>query len=206
MALAKAGFFIHNSNMIASVSGTIEHVSLDSVTIQVNGIGYRVYTLASVLGAVKIGDQVNFRTYLHVREDDMSLYGFQNPRELAFFKLLLQAPGIGPKTALNVMAIATVDTLIRAVSSGDVTLLTKVSGIGKKTAERIVVELKTKLEKEHPELSGKGPSVHSDVISALSSLGYSPIQAREVVRQLPEDLKDVEAGIRAALKILGSKK
>lgn len=192
--------------MIASVSGTIEHVSLDSVTIQVNGIGYRVYTLASVLGAVKIGDQVNFRTYLHVREDDMSLYGFQNPRELAFFKLLLQAPGIGPKTALNVMAIATVDTLIRAVSSGDVTLLTKVSGIGKKTAERIVVELKTKLEKEHPELSGKGPSVHSDVISALSSLGYSPIQAREVVRQLPEDLKDVEAGIRAALKILGSKK
>lgn len=192
--------------MIASLTGTIEHVSIDSVVIQVNGIGYRVYTLASVLGAVRVGEQVNFRTYLHVREDDMSLYGFQNPRELTFFKLLLQAPGIGPKTALNVMAIATVDTLIRAVASGDVTLLTKVSGIGKKTAERIVVELKTKLEKEHPELSGKGPSVHSDVISALSSLGYSPIQAREVVRQLPEELKDAEAGIRAALKILGSNK
>jgi len=192
--------------MIASLSGTVEHVSLDSVILQVNGIGYRIYTLSVVLGTLRVGEKTKLNTYMHVRENEISLYGFVESRELAFFKLLLQAPGIGPKTALNVMAIATVDTLIRAITGGDVTLLTKVSGIGKKIAERIVVELKTRLEKEHPELSGKGSSVHADVISALSGLGYSPIQAREVARQLPEDIKDTEAGIRAALKMLGKSK
>jgi Holliday junction DNA helicase RuvA len=192
-------------NMITSLSGTIEHVSLDSVVLQVNGIGYRVFTLSVVLGTLRVGEKTKLNTYMHVRENEISLYGFVEPRELAFFKLLLQAPGIGPKTALNVMAIATVDTLIRAITGGDVTLLTKVSGIGKKIAERIVVELRTRLEKEHPELTGKGSSVHADVISALSGLGYSPVQAREVARQLPEDIQDTETGIRAALKILGGK-
>jgi len=193
-------------DMIASLSGIVEHVGLDSVILQLNGIGYRVFGPPAMLAGAKTGEKVTYHTYLHVREDELSLYGFNDRRELSFFKLLLQAPGIGPKTALNVMAVANVNTLIKAIVSGDVTLLTQVSGIGKKTAERIVVELKNKLEKDHPELTGQSSSVHADVISALTSLGYNPVQAREVARQLPEDIKDVEEGIRSALKLLGRNK
>lgn len=191
--------------MISSISGKIEHIAPDSVVLETNGIGYRVFMLASALTALRLNEPLKLQTYLHVREDEMSLYGFMSARELAFFKLLLQAPGVGPKTALGVMAIATVDSLIRAIGSGDATLLTKVAGIGKKTSERIVVELKSRLEKEHPDLMGQGGGVHADVISALVSLGYTPFQARDAVKQLPEDLKSAEEGIRMVLKGLGKK-
>lgn len=191
--------------MIASLTGTIDHVFPDSVLLNVNGVGYQVFVLPNLLAEITPENEITVFTYLHVREDEMSLYGFKTQRELTFFKLLLQAPGIGPKSGLNVMAIATIDTLIRAITSSDTTLLTKVSGIGKKIAERIVVELKTKLEKQHPELSGAGATVHGDVIAALVSLGYSPVSAREVVRQLPSEIKNTEEGIRLALKAIGSK-
>ncbi len=191
--------------MIASLTGTVDHIFTDSILLNVNGVGYQVFVLPTLLTEINPENEMTIYTYLHVREDEMSLYGFKTQRELAFFKLLLQAPGIGPKSGLNVMSVATIDTLIRAITSGDMTLLTKVSGIGKKIAERIIVELKTKLEKQHPEISGQGATVHGDVIAALTSLGYSPIAAREVVRQLPSEIKNAEEGIRMALKVIGSK-
>ena len=191
--------------MIGSLTGVIEHVDSDSVLLGVQGVGYRVFTLLSVLGRAKEGTTLTVYTHLHVREDDLSLFGFLTLRELAFFQLLLQAPGVGPKTALGVMAIADLGILIRAIAGGDVTLLTKVSGIGRKTAERIVVELKARLEREHPDLAGQGPTAHADVVSALVGLGYSATEARDAVRVLPADLGSVEEGIRMALRAIGAR-
>jgi holliday junction DNA helicase RuvA len=190
--------------MIGSLTGTIQQVGTDTVLLSVGGVGYRVFVLPTLLSRAKVGQELSVSTHLNVREDDLSLYGFATMRELAFFQMLLQAPGVGPKTALSVMAIASVETLIRAIAGGDATLLTKVAGIGKKTAERIVVELKTRLEREHPELSGTSTTAHADVVDALMGLGYTAQQAREAARRLPPDLASAEEGIRAALKALGS--
>lgn len=189
--------------MIGSLTGTVAEVGRDALTLRVGGVGYRVSALPSVLAGVRAGEELTLFTHLHVREDELSLYGFLAPRERAFFELLLEAPGVGPKSALACVSIAGIETLVRAIASGDPTLLTKVSGIGKKTAERIVMELKTKIEREHPDLAERGRTVHADVVDALMSLGYPAMQAREVVRQLPADLGSVEDGILAALKALG---
>lgn len=191
--------------MIGSLAGTVEQVGADTLLLKVHGVGYRVFVLPTLLASTKEDQTFTVYTHLHVRENDLSLFGFSTLRELAFFQLLLQAPGVGPKTALGVMAVADVAMLIRAIAGGDVTLLTKVSGIGRKTAERIVVELKARLEREHPDLKGQGPTVHADVVSALVGLGYSTAQAREAVRRLPPDMANVEEGIRLALKALGSR-
>ncbi len=189
--------------MIGSLTGTVDHVAPDSLLLTVNGVGYRVFALPTTLAAVKGGTEITLYTHLHVREDDLSLFGFQTMRELAFFHLLLQAPGVGPKTALGVLALANIDTLIRAITSGDADVLMKVSGIGRKTAERIVVELKTRLEREHPALAGTGMGAQGDVIEALVALGYSIAQARDAARKLPPDIESLEEGVRAALKALG---
>lgn len=189
--------------MIGSLSGTVERVGRDSLLLAVGGVGYRLFLLSSVLADARPAQALTVYTHLHVREDELSLFGFLTMRELTFFQMLLQVPGVGPRTALGVMAIAEIDTLIRAIASGDVGLLTTVSGIGRKTAERIVVELKTRLEKEHPLLAERGATTHTDVISALVGLGYSLPQAREAVRHLPADIQNPEEGIRAALKALG---
>lgn len=191
--------------MIALLSGTVVSVHPSAVILAAGGIGYHVYTTPSIIADVREGKEMTFHTYLHVREDELSLYGFATERERDFFTLLLSAPGVGPKSALGVLTIASVDTIIRAITSGDPTLLTKVSGIGKKTAERVVVELRERLEKTHPELAGQGNTVHADVVSALTGLGCSPSQAREIVRHLPENMENAEEGIKLALKMLGEK-
>jgi Holliday junction DNA helicase RuvA len=191
--------------MIGSLAGRVEHVGMDDLLLSVGGVGYRVFVLPTVLENTAEGHTLTVYTHLHVREDDLSLFGFLTMRELAFFHLLLQAPGVGPKTALGVMAVADVDVLIRAIAGGDVGLLTNVAGIGRKTAERIVVELKSRLEKEHPSLAERGTTAHADVVSALVGLGYSMAQARDAVRLLPPDIQNVEEGIRTALKALGSR-
>lgn len=191
--------------MIGSLTGTVEHVGTDSVLLNVHGVGYRVFVLPAILAAANPGASLTVYTHVNVREDDLSLFGFRTMRELAFFQLLLQAPGVGPKTGLAVMAIADVDVLMRAIVSGDVSLLTQVSGIGKRTAERIVVELRTRLEKEQPALAGKGGTAHADVVSALVNLGYSVAEAHTAVRALPPDLSTAEEGIRMALKAIGAR-
>ncbi len=192
--------------MIGILKGVVEEVDPDSITVMAGSVGYRVFCLASMLSIARRGATVTIYAHTHVREDDLALYGFQTKRELSFFKLLLLAPGIGPKSAMGVMAIANVDTLIRAIASGDVGFLTKVSGIGKKTAERLVVELSARIKRDHPELMGAAPTAHGDVISALIALGYTPQQAREAAGDLPESIADPEEGIRTALRALGKER
>ena len=140
-------------------------------------------------------------THLHVKEDAMELYGFLHRSELEFFESLISISGIGPKSALGVLALAPVDNLKKAISSGDTSYLTKVSGIGRKTAEKIVLELKDKMG------AGAGAFVagelqeDSDILEALVSLGYSQREAREMIQKIPANIKGRDQRIKEALKI-----
>lgn len=191
--------------MISSLTGTVAEIGTDFLVLDVSGIGYHLAVLPSVPGVVKAGENLTILTYLHVREDELSLYGFVTQEERRFFRFLLTVPGIGPRTAMNVLAVAPPDILVRAVTADDATLLTKVSGIGRKTAERVVTELKARLERDYAGVVGQGATLHGDVVEALVALGYTRVQAREAIRQLPAELKSLEEGVRSALQLLGAR-
>lgn len=190
--------------MIASISGTIQHTTDKSVVVDVGGVGYEVFCLPLTLAKTKVGSQIELLTYLHIREEVMELYGFASQAERNFFKLLLSVSGIGPKSALAVMSLATIADLKRAIVHDDASLLTKVSGIGTKTAERIVVELKDKLGDESAE-AGQGSSASSDhqAIDAMTALGYSAKEAREALKQVDASVESVKDRVKAALKHIG---
>jgi len=191
--------------MIDSLIGTVAEVGTDFLVLDVGGVGYHLTVLPSVPGTVKTGERLMLLTHLHVREDELSLYGFATDEERRFFRLLLTVPGIGPRTAMSILAVAPPDILVRAVTADDATLLTKVSGIGRKTAERVVTELKARLEREYPSSVGQGATLHGDVVEALISLGYTRAQARDAVRTLPAELASLEEGVRTALQLLGAR-
>ncbi|MFH1207481.1 MAG: Holliday junction branch migration protein RuvA [Patescibacteria group bacterium] len=192
--------------MIAYISGIIKLKTEKAVVIDVTGVGYEIFCLPLVLEKVKIGSPLELYTYQHVREEAIELYGFTGLAERDFFRLLLSVSGIGPKSALAVMSLATVPELKRAIVQGDASLLTKVSGIGTKTAERIVVELKDKLGDETVEagqLSGAAFDHHA--IDAMTTLGYSAREAREALRQVDPSVESVKDRVKAALKHMGRK-
>ena len=153
----------------------------------------------------KIGDEIFLFIHTHVREDALDLYGFLNLRELEFFEMLINVSGIGPKGALTILGIASIETLERAIGTGDTSYLTKISGIGKKTAEKIVIELRDKIsEKIKDEKGGASMQGELDVLEALKSLGYSQNEAREALKKCSPD-SNTNTKIREALKILGGK-
>lgn len=191
--------------MIGALTGTVREADADGVLLDVGGVGYRVAVLPTLLAEAKVGTTTTLVTHLHVRENDLALFGFAEKAEFALFRMLLAVPGVGPKSAMAILSIAPVEVLVRTISSGEAALLTKVSGVGRKTAERIVVELKTRLEREHPGLAGQGAAPHADVVEALVALGYSLHQAREAVRSLPKDLHSIEEGVKVALQALGQR-
>lgn len=191
--------------MIGALTGLVREVDEEGVLLDVGGVGYRLAVLPLFRAEAKVGATATLVTYLHVRENDLALYGFTEKAELTLFRMLLDVPGVGPKSALAILSIAPVEVLVRAISSGETAILTKVSGVGRKTAERIVVELKTRLEREHPRLAEQGAAPHADVVEALVALGYSLHQAREAVRHLPKETTTVEEGIRVALQALGQR-
>jgi Holliday junction DNA helicase RuvA len=190
--------------MIVLLKGKIGLKTERFVVIDVNGVGYQVFCSEGVL--VKLPDQgedVKLFTHLHVREDTLALYGFLTFEELEFFELLISIAGIGPRAALNILSIASLKDIKASIASGQVNLLTKVSGIGRKTAERVVLELKNKILASGAEV--KRLVSDDEAIDALISLGYSINQAREALRQVPEKVKGVEKRIKEALKILGAR-
>lgn len=189
--------------MISALAGTVRSIEPDAVILDVHEVGFQVAVLPSLKATV--GSTLSLFTHLHVRENELTLYGFAAREELAFFRMLLEVPGVGPKSAMSVLALAPVEVLVRSIASGDAGLLTKVSGVGRKTAERIVVELKSRLAHAHPSLVGQGAVPHADVVEALVALGYTIGQAREAVRNLPKDVTGAEEGIRAALQALGQR-
>ncbi len=149
------------------------------------------------------GVELEKEFYIHsqIKEDIFDLYGFENQEELGFFRKLISVSGVGPKSALNVLNIATVSELKRAIGSGDSQILQQVSGIGKKTAERLVVELKEKFIDDMTDVEIVGGD-RRQILEALVSLGYKDIEIREVVSALPTDDGDLATKIKQALKIL----
>jgi len=190
--------------MIGFIEGKIESSNDKCIIIDVNGVGYRVYISAAIFKKLpKIKEKVKLYTHLHVREDIFDLYGFLDKKELEFFEMLISISGIGPKGALNILNVASIETLKKAIANEESSILTKVSGIGKKTAEKIILELKNKVS--GGEFLGDKSGADSEAIDALVGLGYKLYEAREVLKRIPEDFKDVGEKVREALKILGKK-
>lgn len=189
--------------MIASLEGTIEFKGEKFVVVNVGGVGYRVSIGTET--ASKIPEKqgkVKLWTYHYVREDANELYGFLHYPELELFGILNHVSGIGPRTALGVMDVASIDTLRRAIASGDTSYLTKVSGIGRKTAERIILELKEKLAGKGVAVDAQELKQETDALDALVSLGYTRREAREALAGVGQEITKAEDRIKAALKKL----
>ena len=188
--------------MIARLEGILESRGNDFVIVNVGGIGFRVYvpgSTSSQLGAVK--DRLFLYTHLHVREDNISLYGFASNEELALFRNLISVSGIGPKLALALLSALSPEQVVMAITSGNIGLLSQAPGIGKKIASRLVVELRSKLEKEWKEVALPLTPEGGDVVAALTGLGYSLTEATEAVSRIPgsEELS-LEEKIKIALQ------
>lgn len=190
--------------MIAYLKGQVFQKNNKSIILLTNNqVGYEVFLTAQDLEQNRVNELAEFFIYTHVKEDALSLYGFKTQEQLNLFKQLLSVSGIGPRSALNVLGLADLTELKRAITSGDPSLLQQVSGIGKKTAERLVVELK---EKILIDLSAQTPVSNSDnqVVEALISLGYKERDAREAVRGLQIE-GDLGAKVKAALAAVNKK-
>ena len=179
--------------MIGYLKGTVVHHNLKSLVLDVSGVGYKIHTN---IGSIHDGKPTEFWTHLAVRENALDLYGFGKREELEFFELLITVSGIGPKSAMAIMSVATLANLRNAISTGDTSHLTKVSGVGKKSAEKIVLELKDKFEHD----AGEFISGDVDALEALKSLGYGEREAREALKKAEGDT--TEKKVRSALKKL----
>ncbi len=189
--------------MISFLKGTIKLKEDDFAIVVIGDIGYKVFALGRDLVKLKVGGSVEFFTYHYVREDDMRLYGFTSQDNLKMFELLFSVTGIGPKSAMGILNMASVDSIKAAITKNDISLLTKVSGVGKKTAERVILELGSKIREFGG--AGKGTEGMSDAIDALMSLGYSRSQAIGALEKVPENVTDPAEKVRLALKSLGKK-
>lgn len=189
--------------MIATLEGTIAFKTEKFVVVTVGGVGYKVFVGADTSQKIpEKGANVKLWTHQHVREDMVALYGFLNFAELDLFETLIGISGIGPKGALGVLGVAPADTLKKAIAAGDTSYLTRVSGIGRKTAEKIVLELREKMAGRGVAYDAPELKEEADALEALMSLGYSPRDAREALAHVSQDLP-VEKRIKESLKKLG---
>ena len=192
--------------MISSLHGKLESLGGDGAIINVGGIGFQVYMPTSTMSALgKAGDEVNLHTHLHLREDNVTLYGFASAEELALFQTLLGVSGLGPKLALAMLSAMNVEQLTMAIATGSTDLLTIVPGVGKKVASRIILELKEKIGAGW--ISTPATQIareNTDVLTALTTLGYSAAEATRAIASLPtsSDLP-LEEKIKLALQYLG---
>lgn len=192
--------------MIITLEGKLAHKSSAYIIVDVGGVGYKVALSSQAIASMpEPGTIVKVWTYLYARENETTeLYGFLTAVELEFFELLITVSGVGPKGAQAILSVAAVENIKRAIASGDETILTRVSGIGKKIAEKIIFELKDKFSGlEFRE--GKAPGDIADAIEALEQLGYSQKEARETLQQVSKKAKTAEEQVKEALKILGGK-
>ncbi len=198
--------------MISHLKGILEHIDKRHLVLDVKNVGYHVNVAASTLSRLpKLGEEVKLFTYQVVREDEISLYGFLSKEERSLFSILIGVSGIGPKTALTVLSSFPLDRLVLAITKGDVDLISTVPGIGKKTAQKLIIELKEKVAKAYAiapadmasGMPGEAPLI-SDAISAMLSLGYSVREARDAILRSGIDLnsQSVEEVLKQALKNL----
>ena len=200
--------------MIAFVRGTAVDMTENSVIVEAGGIGYEIYMTGTDLSQIHMGEEVKIHTYFNVREDAMQLYGFRSKDDLQMFRLLLGVNGVGPKAAVGVLTGITADELRFAILSDDVKTLSKAPGIGKKTAQKLILELKDKMKLEdafelklaHEQekaVAGLGEisDGRQEAVEALVALGYSSTDALRAVRKVTDVAPDdVEGLLKAALK------
>jgi Holliday junction DNA helicase RuvA len=193
--------------VIARLTGTVVTLGKDSMVVQVGGLGLAVFVPQTLLdGRVQVGQKVTLFTHLHVRENELALYGCGSEEELAVFRLLLGVSGIGPKVALAILSSLPPDRLQAAIAQEDVVTLARVPGIGPKTAKKLVFDLKDKVEVEV--MPGEPQPIlteaDADLIAALTTLGYSVAETQEAIRSLPREPLPLEERVRLALAYFAS--
>lgn len=187
--------------MIGRLRGTLVVVGATGVVIDVDGVGYEVALTAAALGDLPpIGEEAVIHTHLHVREDQMSLFGFTSLDQRDLFRLLIGVSGVGPKVAMAILGTMTTDDLRRAVATDDVAALTAVPGIGKRSAQKLLLELRPRLELSDAVVGSSGAM--AETRAALEGLGYQPDEIRAAMRELSADLP-VEELLRRSLQQLG---
>lgn len=190
--------------MIAHLSGTVLFRGTKFILLDVGGVGYRLTISFETLKSIgQQGTRASLHTHLYVRETAIELYGFSTMSELEFFEMLIGISGIGPKSAIGVLSVAPLDSLKRAIASGEVSYLTKVSGIGRRIAEKIILELKEKLAGVAGAMVG---SDESDALDALVSLGYTVREARDALHKTTGTPATIDEKIKEALKLLGGRR
>jgi Holliday junction DNA helicase RuvA len=187
--------------MIASLKGRIEAIGKGYVIVGVGGIGFKIYVPTSFLETAEgLGHQVELFTHLRVRENELAIYGCSSEDELALFEMLLTVSGVGPKTALVMLSTMLPDSLRLAIAQGNAEVLTRVPGIGPKMAKKIIFHLKDKVEVEFgPEAVLFLTEADAEVIAALTSLGYSVVEAQAALQSLPTEEMSLEERVRLAL-------
>jgi Holliday junction DNA helicase RuvA len=192
--------------MIASLRGQVTELGNRYAVIEVNKIGYKVFLTDDSIHSLKVGSDAYLSIYNVIREDANDLYGFVARKERDFFELLISISGIGPKSALNILSLVASDTLVSAIRSGSTSHLVKVSGIGRKTAEKIVLELKDKLAPfahNHGDVEYSAEiSSDMDAVEALMALGFNADEAREALKKVDKSITATGAKVKAALKVL----
>jgi Holliday junction DNA helicase RuvA len=196
--------------MIASLRGNLLATGTDYAVIEAGGVGYQVFVPRPVLeGLGHIGNNVQVYTHLHVREDALVLYGFASMEQRLFFETLIGVTGVGPRMALGLLSAASLDQLQLAIASENTALLSQVPGIGKKTAARLVLELKGKLDLSRlpaasPATAPAAAALNAELQEVLTSLGYSALEAQSAVSSIPADAPpDLEERLRLALRYFG---
>lgn len=197
--------------MISQLRGTVVAKDERAVTFEVGGVGFHVYATTDTLTKLKLNQPLTLHTYLAVREDALDLFGFMSPIELNYFKLLLTVPGIGPKSALAVLALAAPEVLRKAIVNEDTSYLTRVSGIGRKSAEKIVLALKDKLAPmvgEAADAATGNFEAAAEALEALKSLGYTAAEARDALKKITTEKRNVGTSdlIKSALKTLNDQR
>ena len=193
--------------MIYSISGTLAVKESGFAVVETAGVGRKLFASKQTLEALPaLGTQVKFFCHLHVREDALDLFGFTSPDELEFFEMLISVSGVGPKSALAILDTAPLGDLSAAIKEGRPDLLTRAAGIGRKTAERVIIELRNKVQSAKSGAVVDKMQTDSDLVEALMSLGYHRDQARAALGKVDEKTVGTEARLRAALAVLANKK
>jgi Holliday junction DNA helicase RuvA len=200
--------------LFAYIKGKVAYKSKDYVVVDTMGIGYKIFTSMNSLFNIKSDEEIKLHTHLYVREDMMNIFGFTTKEELGIFELLISVSGVGPKAALSVLSVADSSKFSLAIINNDVKILTKAQGVGKKIAQRIILELKDKISKEQIEYINSikndadyveddlNKDVVNEAVSALMVLGYTPSEANKSVSKVYTEGMDVENIIKDALKQL----
>jgi Holliday junction DNA helicase RuvA len=190
-------------NMLSFIRGKIKNKGENFVILERNDLGYKIFINEKVLAELNAGDEAEFYLYENIREDADDLFGFSGFEELALFEKLISVNGVGPRTALNIFADFSVERILSAVSNQQAEILAEVSGLGKKTAERIVLELKSKIGYIEGKGKVEGVSIDNDALEALVNLGYNKMRAGEALNKVDKEIEDSGEQVKEALKILG---